>query len=81
MWGFGDLIDSLDGLSSVVDGGLVHMTNLAESVGNAGEGNHQTHYWALRQQARAPFWGWLCVGRVGVLLPRFGGGVWCLIRG
>lgn len=57
MWGFGDLIDSLDGLSSVVDGGLVHMTNLAESVGNAGEGNHQTHYWALRQQARAPFLG------------------------
>ncbi len=57
MWGFGDLIDSLDGLSSVVDGGLVHMTNLAEPVGNAGEGNHQTHYWALRQQARAPFFG------------------------
>ena len=56
--------------------------------------DHQTHYWALRQQARGTF---TLVGVAGresrgprvlgaggerfLLLPRFGGGVWCLICG
>ena len=59
----------------------------------AGRKFHQTHYWALRQQARiasSP-----CCGEPGVVIASFGGGaregvvvvaplgggVWCLIRG
>lgn len=61
--------------------GLVQQQTLRCGVGNAVSRNCRTHYWALRQQARAPFWGWLRGDGVGVLLPCFGGGVWCLICG
>ena len=57
--------DSLDGLCAVVAPVLVHNEHLC----SAGDGRHgcQTHYWALRQQARALFGGrpglrvWGCV--------------------
>ena len=52
MWGFGDLIDSLDGLAPVVGGGLVQQQTLSRRGKTVGEGNRQTHYWALRQQAQ-----------------------------
>lgn len=54
-----------------------------------GEIDRQTHYWALRQQARCFFA--LYVGEPEVVAPLVGGGllslhlwwwgVWCLIRG
>ena len=36
LWEFGDLDDSLDGLTPVVGGGLVHMANMRCRLGNAG---------------------------------------------
>ena len=36
LWEFGDLDDSLDGLTPVVGGGLVHMANVRRRSGNAG---------------------------------------------
>jgi hypothetical protein len=65
----------------VVGVGLVH-NKACCSVGMPAARFHQTHYWALRQQARARDCpgGSTLVGSV-LLLPHFGGGVWCLICG
>jgi hypothetical protein len=58
VWGFGDLGDSLDGLSPVVGAVLVHRQQTliglrgASFVGVRVVMDCQTHYWALRQQAR-----------------------------
>ena len=75
VWGFGELSDSLDGPGPVVGSVLVH-DKLFRSAGWAG-GDCQTHYWALRQQARSP----LCPvvgGTGGVRFPLVGvGGVGC----
>ena len=69
VWGFGELSDSLDGPCPVVGSVRVH-DKLFRSAGWAG-GDCQTHYWALRQQARSPLCpvGW---GTGGVLT--LGGG-------
>ena len=49
LWGFGVLGDSVDGPCAVVAAVRVHDKHVL-SAGWAG-GDHQTHYWALRQQA------------------------------
>ncbi len=54
-------------LSPVVGGGLVHSTNLACCAGKRGGENRQTHYWALRQQARCSL-ATVCGGRRVVAL-------------
>jgi len=81
VWGFGELSDSLDGLFSVVEAGLVHNKQALQALQRDVVG-----VWLpdtlLGFETTSPCpSGWLHVGGVGVLLPCFGGGVWCLIRG
>ncbi len=81
-------------LLPVVGGGLVQLNKLFGCPAFLWVPGCQTHYWALRQQARGtsalvgvagresigpPVWG--VGGERFLLLPRFGGGVWCLICG
>jgi hypothetical protein len=76
-------------LSPVVGGGLVHNKRVVALRVWGHTKIHQTHYWALRQQARrlfVPLWetgGDRRRGNPGwrVVAPSFGGGVWCLICG
>jgi hypothetical protein len=86
-----DSDDSLDGLSPVVGGGLVHEQTTdrwERAFGRPVENDCQTHCWVLRQQARrlfAPFGEPEVsdppVRGCGVVVAPLGGGVWCLIRG
>ena len=67
--------DSLDGLSPVVGGGLVH-DKLAVSAGMLAAESSDT---LLGPETTGPLF--LDCGSSGMLLPCFGGGVWCLICG
>ena len=73
-----------DGLSSVVDAGLVHSANIKcwngiHPVGGfSGARSSDT---LLGFETTARLFPGPCVGWEGLLLPCFGGGVWCLICG
>jgi hypothetical protein len=60
VWGFGDAGDSLDGLLTCSGSGSGATTNGELMLGNVSVMDCQTHYWALRQQARAPLGGGGC---------------------
>lgn len=80
MWGFGDSSDSLDGLVSVVDRVLVHDRLLFG--GDAGGENSSDTLLGFETTSPCPVVRVASpLGGVGMLLPHFGGGVWCLICG
>lgn len=61
--------------------GLVQQQTLRCGVGNAVSRKLPDTLLGFETTGPCPFWGWLRGDGVGVLLPCFGGGVWCLICG